>query len=403
MKVRRIHAREILASNAEKTIEIELETEKGTVVSSVPFGTSRGKYEVRAIPADDAIRKLSILRRSFTREEFFEIGEVDEQIRIAGGPALADIGGNVALAISSAFLKAFALHEGKPVYEYISEKTKSEKKIPIPICNVAGFKKQSDKMPTIDIEEFLLFPVHQESFSDSIFKVASAYRKFGDILKEDDRNFVYGRNLESGWSTQLHFERILELLKKVADGNLLRIGLDFAASQIWNGSSYVYSTGEKLSSHDQLSLVENLARKYPISYIEDPFHENDFLDFSVLTQRIQPKIVCGDDLYATNTDRLILGADRKATSAIIIKPNQVGTITDTIKTVKEAKKHGLFTVLSHRSNETEDTLISHLAVGLGCDYAKMGIAGERISKINEIIRIEEEIKNKISTERKILF
>lgn len=395
MKVRRLHAREILASNAHKTIELELETEKGTVRASVPFGTSKGKYEVGSIPTQDAIRKFSIYRRSFTRNEFFEMNEVDEEIKKIGGPKLSDIGGNVALAISSVFLKAFALHASQEVYEYLAEKTKSEMRIPLPICNVAGGWKQND------IQEFLLLPVHQDSFAESVSKIASAYRKFGEILKEEDRNFIYGKNLESGWSTQLHFERILALLRKITGENLLRIGLDVAASQFWNGSAYVYKTGEKLSSHDQIGLMEILARKYPISYIEDPFHEDDFLSFSVLTQRLNPKIVCGDDLYATDLNRLIFGAERKATSAIIIKPNQVGTITDTIKTVNEAKKRNILTVVSHRSNETEDTLLAHLAVGLGCNYVKFGIAGERIVKINEIIRIEEKVKQK-NAEKKLI-
>lgn len=390
MKIKSFRAREILASNSEMTIELELETEKGVVRASAPVGTSRGKYEAVPIPMQDAMRKISIVRRSFTGNEFFEMNEVDGEIKRIGGPALADIGGNVSLAISSAFLKAFALNQGQQVYEYLSEKTKSEMKIPFPICNVAGgWGRQSD------IQEFLLMPAHQESFAESISKISGAYRKFGDALKEEDRNFTYGRNPESGWSTRLHFERILSLLKKVADGNLLRIGLDVAASHLWKDSAYVYSTGEKLSSHEQLSLMEDIARKYPVSYIEDPFHEDDFLSFSVLTQRIQPRIVCGDDLYATDKNRLIFGAERKATSAITIKPNQVGTITDAIQTVNEAKKRGIITVVSHRSNETEDNLISHLAVGLGCDYAKIGIAGERIAKINEIIRIEEEIEEKV--------
>lgn len=141
-----------------------------------------------------------------------------------------------------------------------------------------------------------------------------------------------------------------------------------------------------------MSLVSKLAKEYPIIFIEDPLNETDFSNFSLLTHQLQPRVICGDDLYASSLKRLKDGIDFKATNGIIIKPNQIGTMTDVIKLVKEAKKNKLVTVMSHRSGETEDNLICHLAVGLGCDYIKLGISGERAVKINEMIRIEEKLK-----------
>jgi enolase len=193
--------------------------------------------------------------------------------------------------------------------------------------------------------------------------------------------------------TNLSFEEILKMMTKVANEHLLKLGIDFAASELWDGSRYyVYRYANKLLSvHDQLRFIKELVRTYPIIYLEDPFNEDDFVSFSVLTHEIQPRMVVGDDLYSTNLKRFKDGLDFKATNAVIIKPNQVGTITDTIDVIKEAKKNKVITVVSHRSGETEDTLICHLAVGLGCDYIKLGISGERATKINEIIRIEERL------------
>jgi enolase len=182
-------------------------------------------------------------------------------------------------------------------------------------------------------------------------------------------------------------------MAKVANENLLKLGIDFAASQLWDGTRYyVYRYSNKvLNTREQMNLVIKLAKEYPIIFIEDPLNETDFSNFSILTHELQPRIICGDDLYATNLKRLKDGIDFKATNGIIVKPNQIGTITDVINLVKEARKNNLVTVMSHRSGDTEDNLICHLAVGLGCDYIKLGISGERTVKINEMIRIEEKL------------
>jgi len=391
MIVRRLEIRQIFATNSKKTIEVEIETDKGKVSASVPIGTSRGKHEVTYLPVEEAINKFYIIRGSFTNEDFKSQEEVDDLIRTTDKtPELREIGGNLALALSSAFLKAFALNEGLEVFEYLAAITKSELKMPKPVCNVAGGWKESRS----DIQEFLLLPVHQTSFLDSISKISSAYLELGKLLKQADPTFAYGRNWESGWVTNLSFLEILNFLKKIANENLLRIGLDLAASQLWDGRQYyVYRYSNKiLSKIEQLKLIQDLAREYPISYIEDPFHEDDFVSFATLTSMLPNKLIVGDDLYATNLKRLKDGIELKASNAMIVKPSQVGTISDVMKVVKLAKENRIVTVMSHRSGETEDSLIAHLAVGLGCDYVKFGISGERITKLNEMIRIEEKLK-----------
>jgi enolase len=389
MKAKSISIREILATNVQKTIEVELETSKGTVRSSVPIGTSKGKYEVMSLPTEDVIRKFLLIRRHFITQEFSNQEEVDGLLRIIDKtPNFKEIGGNLALGISSAFLKAFAMEENLETFEYL---LKDKPFMPRPISNVIGGWAGTGSS---DIQEFLLMPLHQKSFLDSATKMAKAYWEIGKMLKEKDQAFVFSKNLESGWVTTLDIENTMEILDGVAKENLLMIGLDMAASNIWDGTFYVYkNSGVRYSRTEQINFVEHLANKYSVHYIEDPFDQDDYLGFSVLTHRLPKKLICGDDLFTTNMERLKKGIEQKAANSMIIKPNQVGTITDVIKVVAEAKRNNMSTIVSHRSGETEDTVICHLAVGLNCDFIKLGIGGERTSKVNEMIRIEEWMSN----------
>lgn len=393
MIVRNLKIREIFTTTSEKTIEIELETDKVYVRSSVPMGTSRSRYEVRYLPTDVAIRRFAILRRNFRTQSFNSQKEVDDFLHtIDKSVSFREIGGNLALALSSVFLKAFAAEVGVELWEYVASVVKRKKlEIPKPLCNiVGGWHRKS-------IQEFLLLPVHQSSFLSSVEKITEAYKEIGEKLEQIDKSFRYGKNIESAWVTALPIEKILSLLKDVADKRMLKIGIDVAASQLWDGKFYVYQRDkngvyERMTRPEQTAFISDIAERYPIAYIEDPFHEDDFLGFAILTQRLSEKLIVGDDLYATNIKRLQKGIIHKSTNAVIVKPNQIGTITDTMNFVAEAQKHKWKIVMSHRSSETEDTLICHLAVGLGCDYVKFGISGERVAKINEMIRIEERLK-----------
>ncbi|MBI4894557.1 MAG: hypothetical protein HY833_02380 [Candidatus Aenigmarchaeota archaeon] len=386
MRVLEMRARKVLATNSVPTVEIELRTEKGTVRASSPMGTSTGKYESYQMPADDALRRFSVIRRSFTASEFSGQRDLDKVLREVDSTSyFREIGANMAVAISGAFLKAFALEKGVEVWRYVAKEYGTKPAIPAPLCNVVGgWKGQSE------FQEFLFLPVHQKSFADSVFKITEAYQRLGDALKARDGRFNYSKNLESGWVTHLGYNEILEEMKKIADDMFLKIGLDVAASQFYKDGHYVYR-GVRMNSHEQYDFLEGIVRKFPVFYIEDPFQEDDWLSFSTAVTRWQPRIVCGDDFYATRLHRLLSSIDRKSTNGAIVKPNQIGTMTDTIEFAKEAQKHGLVTVLSHRSGETDESLISHLAVGIGCEYAKFGISGERVVKLNEIIRIEERI------------
>jgi enolase len=391
MRIRSINIRQIFATNSQKTIEIEIETLKGRVTASVPIGTSKGRYEANYLPIDQVVNKFNLIRRQFTSEDFTDQEDVDTFLRLIDKTDnFKEIGGNLALAISSVYLKAFAMEEGLDVFEYVSKISKQKFSIPRPICNIIGGWKYTQRS---DIQEYHFLPVHQRTFFESISKINSAYLTVGKMLKEADPTFSYAKNVEDAWVTNLQIEEILKILTKVANDNLLKIGLDLAASHLWDEKQYyVYTYSNKIfRAMEQLRFIKELARKFPIIYIEDPFNEDDFTSFGILTHELPNRIVCGDDLYTTNLKRVKDGIDFKATNAVLVKPNQVGTITDVMKVVEFAKQKNLTTVMSHRSGETEDTLISHLAVGLGCNYVKFGISGERTTKINEIIRIEEKL------------
>jgi len=412
MIVKNIGVRKILATNSKSTIEIYIKTSKGTVTSQVPMGTSRGSHEVKCIPVDDAVRKFSIIGRYFRTNEFSNIEDVDATLRSMDKSAdFSGIGGNLAIGISSAFLKAFAMHEGMDVFEYVygfvSRRRKADgediKKpsMPRPLCNMVGGWKGKNRNAQSNIQEFLLYPVTQRKFSNSIERMAESYYVIGNQLENEDESFNYGRNLESAWITNLGIEEILEILSRVSSQNLFKIGMDVAATNLWERTHYVYrrrdrdgsDVEERLIRTEQLNYIESLVRRFGIGYVEDPFEEEDFISHSTMNHHLETKgvLTCGDDLYATNPGRLEMGIEHKASNCVIIKPNQVGTITDTIRFSEMARKAGMKTVMSHRSGDTDNTLISHLAVGLGCDFIKLGISGERVVKINELLRIEDRL------------
>ncbi len=410
MIVKKMRIRRIFATNSKPTIEVELRTNKGTAISQVPIGTSTGSHEAVSLPVDDAIRKFSMVSRYFSTNEFHNQEDVDDTLRSMDKSGnFRDIGGNVALGISSAFLKAFAMGEKLELFEYIYGSVSQQRKrggegvskpnMPMPICNMVGGWKGQNRNMQSSVQEFLLLPVTQKSFSENITRMMDAYHVIGNQLENEDPGFNYGKNLESAWVTGLQTDEILRMMSRVASQNMFKIGMDVAATNIWERTHYVYTrrneygeeVSEKLLRTEQLNYMEELVRRFGVAYVEDPFEEEDFISHSTMNQHLSPKdvLVCGDDLYATNAGRLEMGIGHKSTNCVIVKPNQAGTITDTIRFAEAARKAGMKTVMSHRSGDTEDTLVCHLAIGLGCDYVKFGTSGERVAKLNEMIRIED--------------
>ena len=379
MEAKNLTIREVLATNCKKTIEVEIEADRCTVHASVPMGTSTGKYETISLPVKKVIKNFLDIKKEFVLEDFFSQEEVDSKLRdIDKTPNFSRIGGNLALGISSAYLKAFAAQNSQEVFQYFSGKT-----MPKPLANVAGGWGEES-----EIQEFLLLPNKQKSFKDSVFRIAEAYIDLGVILKKVDKTFKTSKNYESGWVTNTSTTKLMDILSDLCDDYKLRIGMDVAATDRWDGRTYVGRIKEK-----HRDFMTKLIEDFDVLYMEDPFHEDDFDSFSWLTENYKNTLICGDDLYATNPERLRMGIEKNATNSILIKPNQIGTITDVIKVVDMAKKHKMTTVISHRSGTTDETLLCHLAVGLECDLAKFGISGERIIKINELLRIEEKLQH----------
>lgn len=389
MIVRDIRIREIFSHNLKETIEIEVEISKGKVRASVPIGTSKGSYEVEFLPTKKVIENFLELKDKFKMKEFKSFEEVDNVLlEYDNSERLTKIGGNLALGISLAMLKAFALHEDLEVYEFVSDVFGEKPRIPKPVCNVVGGGKHFGGS---DFQEFLLIGKSLE-FREEIRKIINAYFRIAEMLKKEDPSFNFGRNLESAWITNLNTTKILEILKNFSED--LYLGIDVAATSFYDFRKNTYNLekeGLELNRVEYLAYLYDLIKDLGIFYIEDPFYEEDFVSFSTLLSHFPQKLIVGDDLTATNLERLRKATEIKAISAIIIKPNQTGLVSRVAKVVKFAKKNDIKLVFSHRSGETEDSVISHLAVGFGADYLKVGIAGERTVKINEVLRIEEKL------------
>ena len=362
MRVEDINIREVLTTNLQKTVEVEIKTKKGISHSLAPVNKN-GIYRIRSLTIEEMIKKFLEIKRHFADHTFDDIHEMDKFLHtIDISVDFREVGGNLAFAISSAFLKASAKWEGVRVYEYL---LKNKPELPVPLCVVTD----KEKIRT-DFKEFLLYPVQQKIFSKSIMKLVGVY---------DEINFS---------QDNLSNEKILRILSDVTTKNSLQIGINFGAADIWNDRKYTYSTGENLTSQEQTGLVQDIATNYPVGYIEDPFHEDDFVLSATLTHRLPTRLVVGNELYSNNFERFGRGVNMKSTSGINITPTQMGTITDIINMVKEAKKHKIATIIS---GDMDDSLISGLAVGLKFDYIKLGMDGISINRINELIRIENKI------------
>ncbi len=331
-----------------------------------------------------------------------DIETIDEVLKeIDGTDNLSAIGGNTTVAISMAVAKAAASSYNMPLYKYIGGNLVNE--LPFPLGNMMnGGAHAGVNAP--DIQEFLVVPIGATNVSDAIFANASVHRKLKELIQIKDSNFTGGKGDEGGWVPNITNADALEIQAKACEeigdelGIEIRPSLDMAASELWdaNKQKYVYAQdGIERDTGDQIDFVKDIIETYNMFYVEDPFDESDFDGFAQLTAKVGKKcLICGDDLFVTNKELLAKGIEMNAANAIIIKPNQIGSLSETYATVKLAKENGIVPVVSHRSGETTDETIAHLAVGFGAPMIKTGaIGGERIAKLNELIRIEEEFPN----------
>ncbi|MFH0897514.1 MAG: phosphopyruvate hydratase [Candidatus Bathyarchaeota archaeon] len=396
-----VKARKTFNSRGSKTIEIEVTTKNSFGRAEAPSGASTGSNEVAAYPSGGVEEAIRIVEKriapkliGLNAEKQVEIDNLLHDLD--GTKDFRKIGGNTSIAISLAVCKTAASSMNKPFFQYLSEK--KPVMLPHPLGNVLGGGKHAGgKSP--DIQEFLVLPVEASSFSEAAWANVRVHAGIRELLEKADATFTGGKGDEGAWAPNLENDKALDIVARVSEnvskelGVGIRVGLDMASSTLWdaNEKSYIYRReGVKRSSGEQIDYVLDLIKTYRLIYVEDPLHEEDFEGFAEITRRAKSCLICGDDLFTTDPKRLRRGARLKAGNAIIIKPNQIGTLTETMETIGIAKSEGYLPVVSHRSGETCDTYLAHLAVGFECPIIKVGVVGgERIAKVNELLRIEE--------------
>ena len=389
-----IELRKILDSRGNATVEADIYTSNGFGRSAAPGGASTGSLEAKVRAPDEAITNAlenvlpALIGMDATEQEGF-----DEQLRDIDGTAnFAEIGANISVALSLANAKAAASSLDIPLFRYLGGAFANE--MPLPLGNIIGGGAHAPN--ATEIQEFLVVPGGASDAEEAVFANAAVHRHVKELLKKHNKSC--GKGDEGAWAPQiddaLAFELIAEATGLVADEMNVEVdmGLDVAASQMWDGANYKYRSTVR-STEDQIAYIAELVDKYGLVYVEDPLHEDDFDAFSELNNQIGDRcLVCGDDIFVTQVDRIQQGIETDAANCVLIKPNQVGTLTDTFEAVRLAHTHGMDTVMSHRSGETTDTTIAHLATAFSCVFLKCGVVGgERIAKLNELIRIEEQL------------
>jgi len=409
--IEEIVARKIFNSRGEETIEVDVITASAFGRASAPSGASRGKAEAVPYPKGGVDQATRVVKEIIAPELIGIEADHQEEVdlllhEIDGTPDFSNLGGNTTYAVSLATAEAAANSYGIPLFRHLAGRSVNE--LPFPLGNVLGGGRHvRGKAP--DIQEFLVLPLKANNFLNAAKINALVHQKVGSLLKKVDADIVGGKGDEGAWAPHMKDEDALEIVAKACKevteeiGAECRVGLDFAASTLWNPKEnrYIYIQDKtQKDSGEQLDYVLSFIKKYSLVYVEDPFHEEDFENFAELAKKAKGCLICGDDLFVTNKERLNRGLSLGSANAIIIKVNQVGTLTDAWETTKIALKANYVPVMSHRSGETADTKISHLAVGFNCPIIKTGIVGgERAAKINELIRIEEVLgkKAKMST------
>lgn len=390
--------RKILDSRGNPTVEVELAVEGYVVRAGAPSGASTGVHEISAFPAggvDAAIRAFTgkVRNRIVGRDPTDQKGVDATLHEIDPTPGFSAIGGNVAVAVSLAFAKAAARVRNVPLFESVGGRRK--RAMPHPMGNVIGGGRHAIGGTTI--QEFLAV-ARGPTVAASVFANADVHHEVRDRLSATAKGSTLGRGDEGAWIAPLSDERALEVLADAcaavskARGFPVRPAVDLAASEFYRSGKYEYRE-RAMSPKQQVAFVEDLAKRFGLYSVEDPLDQDDFGGWADLTGRIGKRcLVIGDDIFVTNTSRLQRGIDAGAANAILIKPNQVGTLSDTEAAVDLAERSGYGTVMSHRSGETTDDAIAHLAVAFGCVAIKTGaVGGERVAKLNELIRIEERL------------
>jgi enolase len=405
-----IHARQIFDSRGNPTIEVEVTTKKGTVSSAVPSGASTGIYEavelrdthakaygskgvLQAVENVNTVLKPALVGKKVTNQKAID----NLLIQLDATPNKSKLGANALLGVSMAICKAGALHKKIPLYKYIAQLAKNDTLVlPVPCMNVINGGKHADS--GLDVQEFMLIPVGATTFTQAMQLGTEIYHILKKILKDEFGGSATAVGDEGGFAPQVtsttHAIHVLQ--KAIAQAGyqqMVRIGLDAAASEYYTDGKYTFE-GKQLSGIELIDRYQQIIEQANIVSFEDPFDQDDFASYTEFTKRVKTHTqIVGDDLLVTNVERMKLAHKKQACTALLLKVNQIGTVTESIAAANLAKKYGWNIMVSHRSGETEDTFIADLAVGLGCGQIKTGAPArsERVAKYNRLLKIEEEL------------
>ena len=389
MIIKEVSAKSILDSRKDKTILVSIKTDFGkTFSASSPSGKSTGKYEVH--PYKKSLEEDIIKIKQFKAYFCGEILDTFEDLKRVEDILEGHIGANTLFAIESAVLKAIAYEKKKEIWELINPSAAKTRKFPRLVGNCIGGGKHSEiKGKKPDFQEFLLIP---EMYSpEKSFKTNKESKEKAQYsIKKKDNNFKGQKNDEDAWMTSLNEKEVLDILKE----SNLPLGIDVASSGFCHRGKYHYENPMlKRDELEQLGYLSNLIKNYNLLYIEDPFEEEDFENFAKLLKKFPSSLIVGDDLTVTNSKRLKKAIDIKSINAIIVKPNQCGSLLEVKKVCDMAKENDIKIVFSHRSGETPETILADLAFGFQADFFKCGITGkEREAKIKRLIEIEKKLR-----------
>lgn len=417
-KILQITGREILDSRGNPTIEVDLTLDDGSFGrAAVPSGASTGSYEAIELRDKEdrylgkgvqrAVKNVEKIRDFFIGKEFDQKSLDDKMVELDGSRNKGNLGANAILGVSLAFAHAKAKSERMPLYQYFSKisGTGEEIRLPVPMINILNGGKHADN--STDLQEFMIVSAGAPTFKEALRYGAEVFHNLKKILMTKGLSTAVGD--EGGFapslpSNEAALELIVEAIKKAGyvPGKDIYIAIDGAATEIYEQSGQegrynLVSEGKRLTSGEMIDLFEKWLEKYPIVSIEDGLAEDDWKGYELFTQRLGTKVqIVGDDLFVTNIERLKKGIAKGIANSILIKLNQIGTVSETIDAIIMANKASYSSIVSHRSGETEDTTISDFVVGLGTGQIKTGslCRSERICKYNQLLRIEEELGEK---------
>lgn len=400
--IREVKGRICFDSRGNQTIEVDVSVEGEVGRAAAPSGASVGIYEAKAFPDGGASGCVLSLKRIAPQLRGIDASDIQGLSgvlrRLDGSENYSNIGGSAAYAVSVAAADAAAKASGKPLFKVLSSNV--EAKMPYPLGNVLGGGKHAG-MGSPDIQEFLSCPVGARNIIDALQTNREVHGEVRRIVEQKYPKFAGGRGDEGAWAPSVGDDEAFEIVSAAVDrvsermGFKVSFGIDVAASSLWKSSEAVYSyarSGVVRKPEEQAEYLLDRIRRYGLVYVEDPFHEDAFEDFMKLTEKLNGVYTVGDDLLATNSNRLEVAASSRSGNAAILKVNQAGTLGEALVFAEKARSKGWSLITSHRSGDTADPHIAHVALATGSIMLKSGVVGgERVAKLNELIRINEEL------------